>query len=147
MGAKTKIAKKIMDKKNWGVGDIFNIGIGAYFSADTYSEAREAGASPVGASLSAVGDFALSNLLGWKSYLGMNIIPAAGSLAVDLYDGINAYGRNLDRMGNAMPFINSTFVDTQQTYTMRQAGMNLARQSKYNIQQAMMGDEARMTYR
>ena len=50
-------------------------------------------------------------------------------------------------MGNALPFSNSTFIDTQQTYTMRQAGMNLAKQSKYNIQQAMMGDEARMTYR
>ena len=45
------------------------------------------------------------------------------------------------------PFANSTFVDTQQTYTMRQAGMNLARQGQYAMQQAMLGDEARMTYR
>lgn len=147
MSATSTIARKVMNNKGKVTGNLFNIGLGVYFSADTYSEARESGASPVGAALSAVGDFALSNMLGWKSYLAMNLLPSAGSLAVDLYDGINAYGRNLDRMGNALPFSNSTFIDTQQTYTMRQAGMNLAKQSKYNIQQAMMGDEARMTYR
>ena len=45
-----------------------------------------------------------------------------------------------------MPFYNATFNDTQQAYTMRQAGMQLAENSKYNLQQSLMGNEAAMLH-
>ena len=147
MGVTSEIVKKAAKNKTGTMGTLFNVGLGLYFAADTYSEARESGAGVIRSALSAAGDFALSNMMGWKSYLAMSALPGLGSTLVDAYDAVNAYGRNLDRATNGTPFSNSTFIDTQQTYTMRQAGMNLARQSKYNIQQAMLGDEARMTYK
>lgn len=148
MGVASAIAKKAIGTEGKiGAGTVLNIGVGGYFALSTYNESREQGNGVIGSALSAAGDFAISNMVGIVPYMAMNIIPAVAEGAVDAYDAINQYGRNLDRMSTGTPFMNSTFVDTQQTYTMRQAGMNLAKQSKYNIQQAMLGDEARMTYR
>ena len=53
----------------------------------------------------------------------------------------------MDRANRNIPFSNATFVDTKQAYTMRQAGMQLAQASKYNLQQAMLGNEASMMYK
>ena len=42
-------------------------------------------------------------------------------------------------------FINgcqTTFNDNQRAFTMRQAGMQLAKNSQYNLQQSLMGNEA-----
>lgn len=132
-------------KPGWGTA--LNLGIGGMFAISEYNDSREEGNGVISSALSAARDFAISNMIGVVPYMAMSILPAAAEGAVDAYDAISQYGRSLDRMSMETPFINSTFVDTQQTYTMRQAGMNLAKQSKYNIQQVMLGDEARMTYR
>ena len=56
--------------------------------------------------------------------------------------------RQLDRDArNQMPFRNYTFVDGPQIATMRQAGLALARRSKYELQQTVMGNEARYLHR
>lgn len=148
MSVASKIAKKAIGmngKPGWGTA--LNLGIGGMFAISEYNDSREEGNGVISSALSAAGDFAISNMIGVVPYMAMSILPAAAEGAVDAYDAISQYGRSLDRMSMETPFINSTFVDTQQTYTMRQAGMNLAKQSKYNIQQVMLGDEARMTYR
>ena len=148
MGVASKILKKsagVDGKLGWGTA--LNVGIGGMFAISEYNDSREEGSGVIGSALSAAGDFAISNMVGVVPYMAMSVIPTVAEGAVDAYDAINQYGRSLDRMSTGTPFMNSTFVDTQQTYTMRQAGMNLAKQSKYNIQQAMLGDEARMTYR
>lgn len=148
MSVASKIAKKAIGmngKLGWGTA--LNLGISGIFAVSEYNDSREEGNGVISSALSAAGDFAISNMVGVVPYMAMSILPAVAEGVVDAYDAINQYGRSLDRMSMGTPFINSTFVDTQQTYTMRQAGMNLAKQSKYNIQQAMLGDEARMTYR
>ena len=86
-------------------------------------------------------------MVGMPAYLAMSLAQPLAEGTVGALDAIQSYGRNLDRESMQKPFANSTFVDTQQTYTMRQAGMNLAKQGQYAMQQAMLGDEARMTYR
>ena len=48
---------------------------------------------------------------------------------------------------NQMPFNAHTFVDGQQIYTMRQAGMALAQKAKYQVQAAQMGNEAQFMHR
>ena len=40
-------------------------------------------------------------------------------------------------------FAHAQFNDTEQAYTMRQAGMAIAKRSRYNINQAMLGNEAK----
>ena len=89
-----------------------------------------------------IGEFAALEMLGPISYFALEGAPALGSFAVNAYDTIDKYGRNLQRQQRNVPFQNATFLDSQQTYTMRQAGMNLARQGKYAQQAAMLGNEA-----
>ena len=50
--------------------------------------------------------------------------------------------RSMNRGAINAPFSNATFVDTQQAYTMRQAGMQMAQASRYNLQQTLLGNEA-----
>lgn len=120
-------------------GNLLNAG----FVLSDYSDARNEGDGFGSAALKAGGSLALMTMMGTVPYLGLSLLSAAPTTAVDMYDAASMYGRNLSRMGRNKPFANSTFVDTQQTYTMRQAGMNLAKQSKYAMQQARLGDEAR----
>lgn len=128
-------------KFSFGVlgGNLLNAG----FAVSDYSDARNEGDGVGSAALKAGGSLALMTMMGTVPYLGLSLLSAAPTAAVDMYDAASMYGRNLSRMGRNKPFANSTFVDTQQTYTMRQAGMNLAKQSKYAMQQARLGDEAR----
>lgn len=133
------------------LGKAFSIGgaMNAAFTYSDYSDARDNGNGVISSALLAAGNYTLFNMLGTWGTLGMQFIPAIGGAAVSAYNGMQGLTRSIESQSrnNAKPFGNSTFVDTQQTYTMRQAGMNLARQSKYSVQQAMLGDEARMVSR
>ena len=121
--------------------------LGGAFAISDYNESRDNGNGVISSALLAAGNFALSNMVGMPAYMAMSLAQPLAEGTVGALDAIQSYGRNLDRESMQKPFANSTFVDTQQTYTMRQAGMNLARQGQYAMQQAMLGDEARMTYR
>lgn len=121
--------------------------LGGGFAISDYNDARDNGNGIISSAMLAAGNFALSNMVGISAYLAMSVAQPLAEGTVGALDAIQSYGRSLDRESMQKPFANSTFVDTQQTYTMRQAGMNLARQGQYAMQQAMLGDEARMTYR
>ena len=91
--------------------------------------------------LSAAGDVALGSL-SMPLMLAKDVLPAVVEGGIDAYDKLSAHARSLQKQDRNTPFQNATFVDSQQTYTMRQAGMNLARQGQYAAQQTMMGNEA-----
>jgi hypothetical protein len=131
------------DAGKFSLGTLGGSLLNAGFVVSDYSDARSEGDGVGSAALKAGGSLALMQMMGTKAFLGLSLLSAAPGVAVDAYDAASMYGRNLSRMGRNKPFANSTFVDTQQTYTMRQAGMNLAKQSKYAMQQARLGDEAR----
>lgn len=124
--------------------DKMSLILNGYFAVDTYSAKREEGHGVIGSAALGFGEYMLYDALGWKGGLALNMVPMLGSLGAQAFNSASQYARSVDRNRNYRPFMNSTFVDTQQTYTMRQAGMNLAKQSKYNIQQAMLGNEAQM---
>ena len=63
-------------------------------------------------------------------------------MAVGAVEGISKMQRNMNRQARRIPFNNSTFNDNQRAFTMRQAGMQLAKNSQYNLQQSLMGNEA-----
>ena len=50
--------------------------------------------------------------------------------------------RQMNKANRRIPFSHSTFNDYRQAATMRQAGMQLAQNSQYNLQQALLGNEA-----
>lgn len=128
--------------KGIGAGSMLGMGLNAYFGMDTYQTAREEGSSKLGATGKAVGEMVMADVLGMPAYIGMQLIPAAAKGAVAGYSAINKQTRGMNRGSRNAPFANANFIDNQQAYTMRQAGMQLARESKYNMQQTMLGNEA-----
>lgn len=121
---------------------VLNTGFTAWSGIDTYNESRNEGSGVVSSALSAGGEMVLMNAVGIVPYMLASFAPAIGRGAVDAYDSISAYSRKLQRERRNIPFQNATFVDSQQTYTMRQAGMNLIRQGQYAAQQTSLGNEA-----
>lgn len=120
---------------------VAGLGMNAYFGISEYGDKRAEGNGVIHSALSAAGDMALG-YLSMPLLLAKDALPALAGAGVDVYYGIQQYGRSLQRQNRNTPFQNATFVDSQQTYTMRQAGMNLARQGQYAAQQTTMGNEA-----
>lgn len=121
----------------------FNIGLSAWAGIDSYQTAREEGGSKMGAAAGAVVDAALPYVLGAPLYAAYFAATELPELAVTASDAMGTYQRNMAKASSNRAFVNAHFDDTQQAFTMRQAGMAIAERSKYNMQQAMMGNEAR----
>ena len=122
-------------------GLTFGTGLNAFFAYQDYKDAREKGSSRLASTARAAGSFMLYDALGgWV--LPFQLLPEIPSLAVNAYEGIGKMTREMDRQSRQVPFANSTFSDFNQAFTMRQAGMKMAQASKYNLQQALLGNEA-----
>lgn len=128
-------------------GAIFNGGLGAYFAVDGYETARQEGSGVTGAAVHALTEAALPMMMGGWAYAGYLAATELPGLAVGAVEGYARYSRSLARQSKQTPFINAMFNETQQTYTMRQAGMALAQKSKYNLQQTLLGNEAQYLHR
>lgn len=150
MGLPKRILQKLFMKdgtselafKNLSRRKLLGAGMNSYFAVSGYQDSRAEGNGVISSAVSSAGDFALGYLIGWPAYLAMDGIPALASFGVDAYDSLSAYSRQLQKQRRNVPFQNATFVDSQQTYTMRQAGMNLARQGQMAAQQTTLGNEA-----
>ena len=144
IGAGKAIMNKLFKnrKGEWSKAAVGGTALNAYFGISEYDESRQAGNSVARSGLAAAGDIALGGLIGMPAYIGLTAAPALAEGAVNGYQMLNQYSRSLQYQNRNTPVQNATFVDTQQTYTMRQAGMNLARQGQYAAQQTMMGNEA-----
>lgn len=141
------IAKSILKKAFYGKDgkfskmSTFNTAFAGWMGLGTYQEAREEGNGVITSGIKAAADTAFS-FVAPITYMAVTGIPELGKLGVDAYHGLNQYARQIERQRRNIPFQNATFVDNQQTYTMRQAGMNLARQGQYAAAQSTFGNEA-----
>ena len=120
-----------------------NTGFGIWAGSDAYQEAKQEGAGTVGAVASGIAEGALPMILSAPGYIVYEALANGGEYAMKGSTALSAYQRNMARSMDNRAFINAHFDDTQQTFTMRQAGMAIAERSRYNTQQAMMGNEAR----
>lgn len=115
---------------------------------DSYNTSREQGSGVIHSSLTALGEAAVPFMMGVPAYLAMSAVSVVGPAAVSVAESASRYSRDLQRMNRNKPFQSTpTFVDTQQAYTMRQAGMQLAENSKYYTQMSLLGNEAQMISR
>ena len=141
-------ANQPKNEKFWNGSRKFNLALSSYFAYDTYKEERAQGNSRLGALGKATLDFVMPEILGPWGYIGYELTKAAPGL---IYNGAQTMSQQVRQMERNVrdqsPFRANTFVDSQQIYTMRQAGMALAEQSKYALQQSLMGDEARFMHR
>lgn len=124
-----------------GVGAMFNLGLNGMFAVSDYKTAREEGSSRVGSVAKAAGNFALYEAMGWWT-LPFQAASALPSAAVSGYEAVGKLTRQMNQQGKQVPFVNSNFQDYNQAFTMRQAGMQMAQASKYNLQQTLLGNEA-----
>lgn len=136
-----KDATEKLTKKNV-VGTALNVGLPIYFGMNEYQNARNEGNGMLVSGARALGDYAMGEMLGFKGYLALAAVGSIPKAAAGAVQGLNTMSRNMNRAAVSGPFANATFNDTQQAYTMRQAGMQLAQASKYNLQQTLMGNEA-----
>lgn len=145
MGVASNFAKSFKDKI--GTMSAVNIiGSGAAFMG-TYDDAREEGHGVITSLASAGTDLALSASMGWVPYMIVAGAPALGRVGVDFAYTASQYTRDLQRDSLNVPFASSTFIDSPQIQTMRQAGLALARQSRMKTQEAMLGNEASYMHR
>lgn len=121
----------------------FDVGFGVIGGISDYQDAREEGKNVINASASAVAEGALPYILGMPMYLGYEMLTSGPTGALEVSHAYDQYKRKLALESRNQAFQSAHFNDTEQTYTMRQAGLAIAKRSEYNIQQAMLGNEAR----
>lgn len=123
------------------MGTMLGVGINAAFGYSDYKQARQEGSSRAGAVAKAATTFAVGEVLGmWM--LPATLLPMVPQAAVGAVEGIGKMQRQMNYDSRRVPFNNATFNDYKQAFTMRQAGMQLAQNSQYNLQQSLMGNEA-----
>lgn len=119
-----------------------NAAFAGWAGTSTYQEDRESGMGVVGSAGHAVLEAALP-FISMPLYIGYEVLSGAPGEMIKGIDAADRYRRQLMKESSNRAFVNAHFDDTEQAYTMRQRGMAIAKRSKYNVQQAMLGNEAK----
>lgn len=118
------------------------------FAYSSFKDHREEGKTVLSSAAHTAFDLILPEFLGWKTHAFLQLTSALPRAAVEQGVNMAQTVRQYEQAArDQSPFRNQTFVDSQQIYTMRQAGVALAEQSKYALQQTLMGNEARYMHR
>lgn len=116
-------------------------GFAAFGGISDYKDSRAKGYGQAASLAKAGTEFALGELLGgW--YLPYTLAKSLPAAAVSAAEGASKLQRSMNKTSRQVPFSNGSFKDHSQAFTMRQAGMQVAQASKYNLQQTLMGNEA-----
>lgn len=152
----TKIATKAIQEGAEDVGNqylkralsgrnlnaLMNLG----FAVSDYNEARNAGDGVLKAGVKAGAQFVAGEMLGgWM--MPVMLAKQLPTLAVSAIETTQNVTRKMNSTARVQTFGEAQFQDTQQLATMRQAGMELAKMSQYNLQQSIMGNEAQYMHR
>ena len=132
--------KKIFNKR------VFDIGLNAAFAISDYKDARDSGKGVVGSAVKAGALFAAGEVL-QGAMLPVMLAGSIPKMAVGAIETTQRMTRQMNNMQRIQTFGESYFQDTQQLATMRQAGMELAKMSQYNLQQSIMGNEAQYMHK
>lgn len=131
----TGIGAALKGNKMWVASNTLGFGMG-------YRGARNEGASVPGAMGRGIVDALLIDIVGPKIYFGGMLATGIPKAAVRGYESVTHRQRQLGRMSLNRPFQDSNFIDNEQIYTMRQAGVAMGQNSRANVQHAMFGQEA-----
>ena len=123
------------------------VGFSAKAAVDKYKEARAEGKSAGSAAIRAGASAVAAEVLG---PLGSTALMAAQVAPKIISEGANALYTEYRRMNSASNFVplgGVNFQDSQELATMRQSGMELAKMAQYNLEQSLMGAEAKHLHR
>lgn len=127
-------------------GKTIGLVMNTWMAAGEYKDSRNAGNGVIKSGVKAAGTFVLGEALG-GAYLPVMLAKSAPTIAVNAITGLQTMTRKMNSYQRIQTFGDSYFQDTEQLATMRQAGMELAKMSQYNLQQAIMGNEAQYMHR
>lgn len=112
-----------------------------------YKEGRKEGKTVLGSAGDAAFSWVKGEVLGMGGMLALGAIKGTGKLAVKGTIAAMETSRSMNNLQRFTPFADAQFQDNQQLATMRQSGMELAKMSQYNLQQTLMGTEAKYLHR
>lgn len=130
-----------------GRGNMLNIGMSAVGAIAEYKDGRNNGKTVLGSAADAALSFAVGEIVGFPGMLMLGAVKGATSLGMKGAKYAIDSSRSMNNIQRFTPFADAQFQDTQQLATMRQSGMELAKMSQYNLQQTLMGTEARHLHR
>ena len=133
--------KKIFNSRVW------NAGLNMALAVSDYKDARDSGKGVVSSAVKAGALFAAGEVLSGAMFPGVLLAGAIPKMAVGAIETTQKMTRQMNNMQRIQTFGESYFQDTQQLATMRQAGMELAKMSQYNLQQSIMGNEAQYMHK
>lgn len=134
------VFKKIFNKRSFGV--IMNTGM----AISDYKDARNQGDGVVKSAAKAGAMFVTGEVLQGAA-LPVMLAKQLPSMIVSGVDSLQKVTREMNSSQRFQTFGEAQFQDTRQLATMRQAGMELAKMSQYNLQQSIMGNEAQYMHR
>jgi hypothetical protein len=116
-------------------------------AVDKYKESRAEGRGVISSGVRAAGSAVAADMLGPIGSIALPFIQAAPGAVIGATDFIMSEQRRMNSSANFMPLGGTSFQDSQQLATMRQSGMELAKMSQYNLEQTLMGAEAKHLHR
>lgn len=125
---------KLMKNKTW-------VALNAIGAITDYNNSRAEGKGRIRSTVDAGAQFVTYELLG-KAALPFIAATTLPSVAVSGLESLDRMSRQMNLVNRNLPFANSHFYDTKQGHTMRQQGMALAKNSRYQLEQTLMGNEA-----
>lgn len=138
---------KGLEGKGFSVGKAINIGFTAKAAVDKYKESKAEGKSTASSIMRAAGSAAVAEVLGPAAQIGLDIAKAVPKVAISGADALYKEYRRMNSVANLTPLGGVNYQDSQELATMRQSGMELAKMSQYNLEQTLMGAEAKHLHR
>ena len=134
-------AKKIFNSRSG------NVLLNTVFAISDYKDARNQGKGVIKSATRAGALFVAGEVLQGPGMFAVMAAKQAPQMIVHGIESLQKTTRGMNSMTRFQTFGEAEFHDTHQLATMRQAGMELAKMSQYNLQQSMMGNEAQYMHR
>ena len=112
-----------------------------------YKDSRKQGRGVMSSAARAGVDFAASQLMGPGLYMGLTAFRAAPKALVTGAMYLQNEVRQMNTASRFRVFGDASFQDSDQLATMRQSGMEMAKMANYNLEQTLMGNEARYLHK
>ena len=127
--------------------DRINLAISGITAIGKYKDSRKEGRGVVSSVVRAGVDFAASQVMGPGLYMGLSIAREAPKAFVTGATYLQNEVRQMNTASRFRVFGDASFQDSDNLATMRQSGMELAKMANYNLEQTLMGNEARYLHR
>ena len=133
--------------KGLTVKNAITVGFSAKAAVDKYKESRAEGKSAGSAAIRAGASAVAAEVLGPLGSTALMAAQVAPKIAVEGANALYTEYRRMNSASNFVPLGGVNFQDSQELATMRQSGMELAKMAQYNLEQSLMGAEAKHLHR